>query len=94
MIKLLNGNCYELIKDIPDKSIDLVVIDPPYDFMSKHYGNNYTGAGAFGKLGRSYHSELENNNIITGLNADILKQLIRVMKKINIYIYGAIKNKF
>ena len=85
--KIYLGDAYELIKKIPDKSIDLVVIDPPYDFMSKHYGNNYTGAGAFGKLGRAYHSELENSNIITGLNADILKQLIRVMKKVNIYIW-------
>ena len=24
------GNCYELIKDIPNKSIDLVYIDIPY----------------------------------------------------------------
>ena len=26
------GNCYELIKNIPDQSIDLVYIDIPYDF--------------------------------------------------------------
>jgi DNA modification methylase len=85
--KIYLGDAYELIKKIPDKSIDLIVTDPPYDFISKHYGNNYTGAGAFGKLGRAYHSELENSNIITGLNAEILKQLIRVMKKVNIYIW-------
>ena len=24
------GNCYELIKDIPDKSIDLIYVDIPY----------------------------------------------------------------
>lgn len=24
------GDCLELIKDIPDKSIDLIVTDPPY----------------------------------------------------------------
>lgn len=29
-IKLLNGDSYKLIKDIPDKSIDLVYIDIPY----------------------------------------------------------------
>ena len=28
MLKL--GNCMELIKDIPDNSIDLIVTDPPY----------------------------------------------------------------
>lgn len=30
MIDLRNGDCLELMKGIPDKSIDLVVTDPPY----------------------------------------------------------------
>lgn len=30
MIQLLHGDCLELMKDIPDESIDLVVTDPPY----------------------------------------------------------------
>lgn len=30
MIKLLHGDCLELMKSIPDKSIDLVLTDPPY----------------------------------------------------------------
>lgn len=25
------GDCLELMKQIPDKSIDLIVTDPPYD---------------------------------------------------------------
>lgn len=29
-MKLLNGNCFEHFKDIPDKSIDFVLTDPPY----------------------------------------------------------------
>ena len=28
---LWNGDCLELMKDIPDNSIDLIVIDPPYE---------------------------------------------------------------
>jgi DNA modification methylase len=28
--KLLNGDCLELMKSIPDKSIDMVLTDPPY----------------------------------------------------------------
>lgn len=27
-------DCYEAIKDIPDRSIDLVLIDPPYQIES------------------------------------------------------------
>ena len=30
MIDLRQGDCLELMKDIPDKSIDLIIIDPPY----------------------------------------------------------------
>ena len=29
-MKLLHGDCLELMKTIPDKSIDLVLTDPPY----------------------------------------------------------------
>lgn len=29
-IKLLNGDCLELMKDIPDKSVDMILTDPPY----------------------------------------------------------------
>lgn len=88
-IDLRQGDCLEVMKDIPDKSIDLVVIDPPYDFMSKHYsfGKTYAGAGAFGTLSRTYHKELDDSNIITGINEDVLKELIRVQKKVNIYIW-------
>ena len=30
MIKLLQGDCLELMKDIPDKSIDMILCDLPY----------------------------------------------------------------
>ena len=30
-MKLIQGDCLEVMKDIPDKSIDLVLIDPPYN---------------------------------------------------------------
>lgn len=36
MIQLYNGDCLELMKNIPDGSVDLVLTDPPYgmDFQS------------------------------------------------------------
>ena len=33
MIQLYNGDCLELMKDIPDGSVDLVLTDPPYGTM-------------------------------------------------------------
>lgn len=34
MISIKQGDCLELIKDIPDESIDLIVTDPPYRVIS------------------------------------------------------------
>ena len=41
--KLYNGDCLEIMKDIPDKSIDLIVTDPPYliDYQSNYRRNKY-----------------------------------------------------
>jgi DNA modification methylase len=36
-IKLLQGDCLEKMKDIPDGSIDLVLADPPYQVSSCHW---------------------------------------------------------
>mgnify|MGYP003520361111 CR=1 FL=1 len=38
-INLLHGDCLELMKDIPDKSIDLTVTSPPYDNLRSYNGN-------------------------------------------------------
>jgi site-specific DNA-methyltransferase (adenine-specific) len=34
-IKLLNGDCLELMNDIPDKSVDVTLTDIPYDGVSR-----------------------------------------------------------
>lgn len=39
MIQLLNGDCLELMKNIPDGSVDLVLTDPPYGTM-KNFGKS------------------------------------------------------
>jgi DNA modification methylase len=37
-IKLYNGDCLEVMKDIPDNSIDLTVTSPPYDNLRTYNG--------------------------------------------------------
>jgi site-specific DNA-methyltransferase (adenine-specific) len=39
-INLLHGDCLELMKDIPENSIDLTVTSPPYDNLRSYNGNN------------------------------------------------------
>lgn len=73
------GDSYQLIKSIPDKSIDLVHIDPPYLILAGGSG------GCFGKADRMYHDEL--TALSNGVDNSILEELCRVLKKINIYIW-------
>lgn len=42
--KIYLGNAYELIKQVPDKSIDLIYTDIPYSFV----GNGLNGGGGLG----------------------------------------------
>ena len=39
MIQLYNGDCLELMKNIPDGSVDLTVTSPPYDNLRTYNGN-------------------------------------------------------
>lgn len=75
--KILQGDCLNLMKKLPDHCIDLVVTDPPYDV---HAGK---GGGSFGN--RSSFQEIEFMS--NGFDESVLDELIRVMKKINIYVF-------
>lgn len=39
-INLFQGDCLEVMKDIPDGSVDLTVTSPPYDNLRSYNGNN------------------------------------------------------
>lgn len=79
MIALYNGDCLELLKDISDKSVDLVVTDPPYEI---HTG---MGGGIYRQPHHEYITRL--SDIDSGFSPEILDELVRVMKRINIYIF-------
>lgn len=79
MIKLINGDAYEETKKIPEKSIDLIIIDPPYNISKDG------GGGAFGSQRRSYHKEIEQMK--EGITNDILDTLCKLQPNIYIYIW-------
>ncbi len=97
------GDCLQLIKTIPDKSIDLIVTDPPYvvetqgaGFFGKksdEYSMNYKGKKAYTYGGERYVMK-EISNMSDGFSENILDELCRVMKKINIYIWCSQKQLF
>ena len=41
MINLYNDDCLNILKQLKDKSVDLIVMDPPYEMNVDHDGGNY-----------------------------------------------------
>jgi len=76
------GDCYELIKSIPDKSIDLIYTDIPYDI-------SYSGGGCLQKNVKNAVKDMNKSKetLLKGIDYKILDDLVRIMKKINIYIW-------
>lgn len=77
-------DCYKAIKKIPDHSIDLIITDPPYEWQK---GGEMTGLFAKGVSSRKFMYQIEENNLDKGIDWNILDDFVRVMKKINIYIF-------
>jgi len=82
--KIYNEDCLVGLKKLPDNSIDLVIIDPPYDICTK---GGKKGNSKLGKDILKLESELVKSNLVDGFNLSVLDELIRVMRDINIYIW-------
>ena len=73
-----NEDCMEIMKHLPDSIFDLVVTDPPYEIATR-------GAGIYKQDDKRYVQELDVMS--NGFSEEVLDQLCRLMKKINIYIF-------
>lgn len=76
--EIYNMDCLVGMKQIPDGTIDLCVTDPPYLIETQ-------GGGIYTQEDKQYVKEL--NDIKDGFRTEILDELCRVMKRINIYIF-------
>lgn len=73
------GDAYKLIKQAEDKSIDLIVTDPPYEIYGLH------AAGIC--KDRAYLKQLQDGKLGSSFDMSILNEFVRVMNKINIYLW-------
>lgn len=83
MIELYQGDCLELMKNIPDNSVDLLLTDPPYVLNTK-------GGGTVNKIMKLSESlaDVEKAKIINGYDIELFGQeFLRVMKEINAYFW-------
>ena len=71
ILKLIQGDCLEVMKDIPDNSIDLIVTDPPYliNYKSKYRKNKE----------HKFCSTIKNDNNYM-LIKKYIKECYRIMK--------------
>lgn len=49
-MKLLQGDCLELMKQIPDSSVDAIITDPPYGYTSAQFDKAYFDVAEFFRL--------------------------------------------
>ena len=80
MIDLYNGDCYGIIKQIPDKSIDLILTDPPYK-----YGTGGIGRSEIGHRAAKLRHEIDYMS--SGYDYSIFNEFLRVCKIPNMLIF-------
>ena len=83
------GDCYELIKNIPDKSIDLIYIDIPYMIVSGGCGSGLLKNETRNKTYKETIGKFSND-----IDYSILDDLCRVMNHIYIYIWCSKEQMF
>jgi len=78
--QIYNEDSYQAIKKIPDKSIDLVIVDPPYELDTEGSKEN--------NISKTFaNTNKQITGLSNGFDANSLDDYMRVMKKPNIYIW-------
>jgi DNA modification methylase len=80
--KIYNEDCYKAIKELPDKSIDLIITDPPYELETERGGGFFRITN---EKRRKYQNEI--GNMMCGISKEMLDLMCRKMKKVNMYIF-------
>lgn len=87
---LLQGDCFEVMKGLPDKSVDLVLTDPPYYFRS----HQNRSVGADGKSAYANSDLYKEGNKLSTMGSftkedvyNLLNECERVLKKFRGYFF-------
>ena len=85
MIKLINGDCLEALKNIEDKSVNLILIDPPYN-IKKAKWDSWKTTEAYvefmGKVFKELERVLKDNGSFYFFHNDFL-QVVELQNYIN-----------
>lgn len=64
--KIICGDCLEVMKEIPDKSVDLVVTSPPYDNLRDYAGYTFD----FGRIAKELFRILKQGGVVVWVVGD------------------------
>ena len=78
--KIYHGDCIELMKEIPDKNIDVVITDPPYGILG---GSKSIGGSKLYKA-NEYNLEWDNER----MSEEVFKEFQRISKHQIIFGYN------
>lgn len=84
--KVICGDCLEVMKGIPDKSIDLVLTDPPYGI---DVGKKVYGKGKYDKIWGNSLAKKKDYGIVSWdikINKEWFSEIIRISK--NQIVFG------
>lgn len=79
---IIKCDCYEMIKNIPDNSIECIYVDIPYLYKK--------GGCSGSKMATSIKKSNDNlvkANIVDGIDYKIFNEFIRILKNINCFIW-------
>lgn len=88
MIRLLQGDCLELMKDIPDKSIDMILCDLPYGISACKWDIVLP----FDSLWKQYKRIIKDNGAIVLFGSEPFSSLLR-MSNAKMYKYDWVWEK-
>jgi site-specific DNA-methyltransferase (adenine-specific) len=87
-IKLYNDNCLNVLKTLPEKSVDLIFADPPYNLSGEGYLTTQNG-----KVAKLHKGDWDVIDDIHKFNEDWIKACIRVLSDSGtIWISGTLHN--
>lgn len=84
---IINADCLDVMRKMPDKCVDLVLTDPPFNIV--------TSGGGLAKT-RDHFNKINgySNPKADWCSADILDEYVRVCKKVNIFVFGSKQELF
>ena len=87
-VQLFKGDCLEVMKDIPDKSIDMILTDPPYGTTACKWDTIIP----FDKLWEQYNRVIKDNGAIVLFGCQPFTSKL-ICSNINLLVKGWLPNK-